>query len=53
MRMISFLALSFLRVLMLGLIGLMGALGFLMLCPFPSFWRELTERGSGYAKDKA
>ena len=51
MKVVSFLALSFLRVLVLGLIGLMGALGFLMLCPFPSFWRELTAQGSGYAKN--
>ncbi|HID4300455.1 TPA: hypothetical protein ACXEZB_004377 [Escherichia coli] len=45
------LALTLARVLMLGLVGVMGALGFLMLCPFPSFWRELSARGKGYAKD--
>lgn len=50
MKVISFLAVLLIRGLILGVVGIMGALGFLMLCPFPSFWRELSTRGSGYAE---
>lgn len=50
MRVITFLASNLIRGLVLGVVGVMGILGFLMLCPFPSFWRELSEKGSGYAK---
>lgn len=48
MRVITFLASLFFRGLILGVVGVMGALGFLMLCPFPSFWRELSAKGAGY-----
>lgn len=51
MKVIIFLASNLIRVLILGLVGVMGVLGFLMLCPFPSFWRELTSQDRGYAKD--
>ncbi|ECC3449549.1 hypothetical protein AH547_09810 [Salmonella enterica subsp. enterica] len=34
--------------LVLGVVGVMGILGFIMLAPFPSFWRELTAKGAGY-----
>lgn len=50
MRVITFLASNLIRGLVLGVVGVMGILGFIMLAPFPSFWRELSERGSGYAK---
>lgn len=52
-KIISFVASLVIRGLVLGLVGFMGVLGFIMLAPFPSFWRELTERGSGYASKKA
>lgn len=45
------LAMMLARGLILGVVGVMGILGFIMLCPFPSFWRELSERGKGYAKE--
>lgn len=48
MRLIIFLASFFIRGLILGMVGVMGVLGFLMLCPFPSFWRELSAKGVGY-----
>lgn len=49
--MIENLALLPFRVLMLCMVGVMGLLGLIMLAPFPSFWREMVERGSGYAKE--
>lgn len=51
--MIESLALLPFRVLMLCMVGLLGLLGFIMLAPFPSFWRELVHREDrGYAKEK-
>lgn len=51
MKVISYLVSFLIRVIVLGLVGVFGVLGFIMLAPFPSFWRELTARGSGYAKN--
>lgn len=51
MRVITFLASNLIRGLILGLVGVMGVLGFIMLCPFPAFWRELLSQDRGYAKD--
>ena len=49
MSVITFLAGNLIRGLVLGLVGVMGVLGFLMLCPFPSFWKEILSKGKGYA----
>lgn len=48
MKIITFLASNLIRGLILSLVGVMGILGFIMLCPFPSFWRELSAKGVGY-----
>lgn len=47
---VSFLASLLIRGLILGTVGIMGVLGFLILCPFPSFWRDLLTRDKGYAE---
>lgn len=36
----GFVALTLVRVLLLGLVGVMGFLGVLICAPFPSFWRS-------------
>lgn len=48
MKIFAFLASNLIRALILGLVGVMGVLGFLMLCPFPAFWRELFSEDRGY-----
>lgn len=53
MKLVSFLALMLVRALIFSLVGIIGAAGFIMLCPFPSFWRELRSQDRGYAQDKA
>ncbi|EOG8337656.1 hypothetical protein ACLIX5_004454 [Salmonella enterica subsp. enterica serovar Bredeney] len=54
MKIIAFLASNLIRAVILTLVGVMGVLGFIMLCPFPAFWRELFAKGEGYAQeDKA
>ncbi|EDR9150305.1 hypothetical protein BSY48_004413 [Salmonella enterica subsp. enterica serovar Agbeni] len=53
MKVITYLAANLIRAVILTLVGIMGILGFIMLCPFPAFWRELLEKGEGYAEDKA
>lgn len=44
--------LFFIRALVLIIVGIFGILGLIICAPFPSFWRDVTERGSGYAKEE-
>ncbi|EDD0902674.1 hypothetical protein GAV44_23270 [Salmonella enterica subsp. enterica serovar Newport] len=50
-KVISVAALAILQLLIIAFMVVMGIIGFIMLAPFPGFWKEiLSEDGSGYGK---